>query len=416
MQERVVGFAAAVAEVERQGELLPARDTEQLGIGAALGRVLAGALLADRDFPPFARSTRDGFAVASEFVLQQLRIQLRLLGEVRAGARWTGSPVAAGSCVEIMTGAPLPAGADAVVMVEHVERQGDGSIVVPAERWPSAGTNVVAAGSEARRGETVVADGTRLEARHLGMAGACGAAELQVYRRPRIAVLATGDELVDVGEAPGPEQIRNSNSYALAAAVSRSGGDAVILPVARDTVENLRAQMTAAFECDLAVFAGGVSAGKYDLAEKVLSEEFGAEFFFTGVKMQPGRPVVFGKTAAGKYFFGLPGNPVSALVTFGLLARPLVAAMSGERGWKPQFALARLADELKMAAGLTRFLPAQLESNLRGASAPEVSVRRVRWQGSGDMAALARANSYLVVPESGCDWRAGELVPIWTGE
>jgi molybdopterin molybdotransferase len=407
MAERLVGYPEAVAEVERHGAHLPARRSERIRLGDALGRVIAGDLAADRDFPPFARSTRDGFAVAAEFA----QLELRILGEVRAGQRWAGARVQSGECVEIMTGAPLPGGTDAVVMLEHVARLGDGKIAVSPERWPTAGANVVAAGSEASRGEVVLQAGTRLQARHIGMAAACGAAEVAAFAKPRVAVLATGDELVDVAETPGPEQIRNSNSYALAAVVERAGGEAVVIPVARDTVDSLVAQMRLALACELAIFAGGVSAGKYDLAEKVLAEEFGAEFFFTGVKMQPGRPAVFGRTAAAQYFFGLPGNPVSALVTFGLLAQPLLAAMCGERGWKAQFVLARLAEDVRVAAGLTRFLPALLESEISGAT-----VARVAWQGSGDMAALARANSYLVVPEAGCDWRAGELVTVWTGE
>jgi len=412
MSERVVRFAEAVAEVERHAALLHEPPSERVALTASLRRVLAGDIVADRDFPPFARSTRDGFAMSSNSGLRDSKqIQLRMLGEVRAGEGWTGAALTSGECVEIMTGASLPAGADAVVMVEHVQRLVSGEIAIPLERWPATGANVVAAGSEARRGTTVLERGTRLAARHIGMAAACGTVELEVYRRPRVALLATGDELVDLAETPGPEQIRNSNSYALASAVEDACGQPVILRVAQDNVESLRTQMQLAFECDLAVFAGGVSAGKYDLAEKVLAEEFGAEFFFTGVRMQPGRPVVFGKTAAGKYFFGLPGNPVSALVTFGLLARPLLAAMCGERGWKPQFVSARLGDDVKMEPGLTRFLPARLEAGLTGAM-----VRRVPWQGSGDMAALARANSYLVVDDAGCDWKADAWVTVWMGD
>jgi len=407
MAERMVGFAEAVAEVERHCAQLPTPGSERIRLTSALGRVLAGDILADRNFPPFARSTRDGFAVATSFVYTELHI----LGEVRAGQRWTGSPVKAGECVEIMTGAPLPAGLDGVVMVEHVERLADARVAIPADRWPVTGANVVAAGSEARSGDVVVNAGTRLEARHVGMAAACGAVEVGVMRRLRVAVLATGDELVDLTETPGPEQIRNSNSYALAAAVEGAGGDAVVVAAARDTAESLAAQMRLAFEADLAIFAGGVSAGKYDLAEEVLAEEFGAEFFFTGVRMQPGRPVVFGMTESGKYFFGLPGNPVSALVTFRLLARRMLVALAGEQGWQPQFVLARLAEDVRFGAGLTRFLPAQIQTDLAGAK-----VRQVPWRGSGDMAALARANGYLVVPEAGCDWRSGELVTIWTGE
>ena len=406
-EDLVLGFAEAVACVRRHAAAMPAGRSERVGLRDAAGQVLAHDVLADRDFPPFRRSTRDGFAVKAGSGKN-----FRLLGEVRAGDAWRGEPLTAETCVAIMTGAPVPEGADAVVMLEHVRREGD-AVVLDAERVVGSGQNVVAAGSEALRGSTVLQAGTRLGAAHIGMAAACGQAELTVYARPRVAILATGDELVEVTETPGPQQIRNSNSYELAAAVEAAGGEAVVLQTARDTVESLKQQLRLAFDCDLALVAGGVSAGKYDLAERVLQDAFHAEFFFTGVRMQPGKPVVFGRTATGKtdtgrYFFGLPGNPVSALVTFGLLARPLLAALCGQAAWQPRMLSARLEEDVEVAPGLARFFPARITYALDGAT-----VRRVPWQGSGDMAALAASTGFLVLPEDAGLLRAGAIVTVW---
>jgi len=378
--------------------------SESVEIRAAAGRVLAEDILADRDFPAFARSTRDGFAVSAKGQREH-----RVLGEIRAGQRWNGASVSAGTCVAIMTGAPLPEGADAVVMLEHVEQSGD-LIKLRSGREIRAGDNVVQRGSEAAQGSVVAPAGTRLRPAQLSMAAACGCAKLMVHHRPRVAILATGDELVDVDKQPGPEQIRNSNSYALAAAVEQAGSEAVVLAPANDTRESLVQQLNLAFDCDLVLLAGGVSAGKYDLAESVLAENFGAEFFFTGVRIQPGRPVVFGR-ARGKYFFGLPGNPVSALVTFGLLARSMLAGLAGEKSWQPRFALARLQHKMPAAGKLTRILPAQIFHSISG-----TSVRQVPWKGSGDMAALSASNGFIVLPEGTGEHAEGEIVTVWLAD
>jgi molybdopterin molybdotransferase len=312
-----------------------------------------------------------------------------------------------------MTGAPVPAGADAVVMVEHVGREGD-EIAVEKGREVRAGANIVKAGSEARQGDLLVPMGTRLGAGELGMIAACGHGELRVWARPKVAIIATGDELVEAGETPGPWQIRNSNSFTLAAQVERAGGEAVVLRAAKDTEESLAERLKEARGCRLVLLAGGVSAGKYDLVEKVLVERLGAERLFTGVTMQPGRPLVFGRIPGGDdvetHFFGLPGNPVSAMVTFALFGRQMVAALSGEQEWSPEFAGARLEEDVVMAPGLTRFLPAKVTEDIRGPR-----VRRVPWHGSGDMAAVARANGFLVVPEDAGELRAGEWVTVLRG-
>lgn len=414
MSERVLSYAAAVEVVEAEAERVrweEKKSWEKVTLDAASGRVLAEGVKADRDFPPFDRSTRDGFAVRTADV--EVGRKLRVRGEVRAGQQWKGEVIGEGECVEVMTGAPVPAGADAVVMVEQVRRDGD-EIVFEAGRELKPGANIVATGKEAQRGEALIEPGTRMGAGELGLAAACGYGELRVWSRPRVAVIATGDELVEIGETPGAWQIRNSNSHMLAAQVERAGGEAVVLGAAKDTEKSLAERLREAKGCPLVLLAGGVSAGKYDLVEKVLMEKLGAQRLFTGVRMQPGRPLVFGRFNGGEdveaHFFGLPGNPVSAMVTFALFGRRMVAALAGERNWSPQFAGARLEEEVTIAPGLTRFLPALVTEDIAGAR-----VKRVPWHGSGDMAAAARGNGFLVVPEDAGVMRAGEWATVLRG-
>ena len=233
-------------------------------------------------------------------------------------------------------------------------------------------------------------------------AAACGAAHLSVFARPRVAIVATGDELVEMDQKPLPQQIRNSNSYSLAAQVMAAGAEPVRLPIARDERTHLEGIIRTALENDLLLLSGGVSMGKYDLVEEVLLS-LGAEFFFNGALIQPGKPVVFGKL--GKlYFFGLPGNPVSTMVTFSLFVEPLLGALCGDAGRAPRFAQGALASDVHVKTGLTRFLPARLR--------PDLTVEPVSWQGSGDLANTSRSNCFLVVPADRPLLAAGETVTI----
>ena len=373
----------------------------------AAGLALAEDLRADRDFPPFPRSTRDGFAVRSEN-LKNVPARLRCVGEIRAGATSEQSDItlADGEAVAIMTGAPVPHGADAVVMIEHTQR--DGEIVV-VERQVATGENIVAAGAEARRGEVMVPRGTRVNHVVTAVAAAIGCPELAVHRRPRVAILATGDEVIDVNLRPGPNEIRNSNSYSLAAQVQAAGGEPVILPVARDEPEELALLLRKGLEADLLLITGGVSMGKYDLVEPVLAS-FEARMFFTGAQIQPGKPVVFGEVTSDEGttpFFGLPGNPVSTMVTFQLFARAVLDALAGAMPQPLTLACASLKAEFTTNVGLTRFLPAKLSG---GPRCPEVEL--VRWHGSGDLMAAAQANCYIVVPPDRERFAAGETITV----
>jgi molybdopterin molybdotransferase len=360
--------------------------TEDLPLLEAQSRVLAAALLADRDQPPFDRSTRDGFALRAAGWTAEATLEI--IGQVRAGQLWSGPALAPSQAIEIMTGAPIPSGADAVLMVEHANRSGK-TLTPNAPRTLIPGENIVPRGSEARAGSPVVPSGTRIGPAEIALAATCGKQRLEVFAKPAAAILATGDELVELDRTPAPQQIRNSNSYSIAALVSAAGGEPIRLPIARDLRDDIRSRILAARAANLLILSGGVSMGEYDLVEEVLAT-FGAEFFFTGVRMQPGRPVVFGRLPARDgarelHFFGLPGNPISTQVTFHCFAELFLRVLAGEPNPAPKWALATLAEPMAAKLGLTRLLPARLEGTV---------VATTPWQGSGDLAANARANCY----------------------
>ncbi len=384
----------------------------------AAGRVLAQPLEADEDQPAFPRSTRDGFACrAAEAASHEL---LAIAGSTHAGQSPAG-PLPLGAAWEIMTGAPVPAGADAVAMIEHVEHAGNHVRLLPP-RTIAAGDNIVPRGAQAHKGEVLLQPGCVLGPAQIALAAACGYSVLEVFARLAVAILTTGDELVPVDAAPGPGQIRNSNAPMLAALVTAAGGEARVLPAAADRTEALDAALAEAADADLLLISGGVSAGKFDLVEPALAR-FGARFHFTGVRIQPGKPLVFGelpRSAAETMrhgretlpFFGLPGNPISSAVTFQLFAAPVLAALGGKRELGPRFALATLAQATDRHAkpGLTRFLPARCNFNPPPNKLPQVET--VPWHGSGDLAAFARSNCFVVVPESSGSLEAGTVVRI----
>jgi len=448
----ILSFPDALTTVLTHAEnLRPDAALEEVGLQDALGRVLARPLHADLDQPPFDRSTRDGYAVRAE----DLNHPLRLIGSIRAGEAWQGPDLATGQALEIMTGAPVPSGANAVLMLEHATLEGD-TLHAEAGRTLKPGENIVPRAAEASAGSQLLPAGSRLGAAEISVAASCGATKLPVFAKPGVSIVATGDELVDVNQTPAPHQIRNSNSHSLAALVTAEGGAPWRLPIARDTVEDLRARLVTAMTTDLILFSGGVSAGKFDLVEQVLAEA-NAEFLFTGALIQPGKPIVFGRIprllkqqtsaeegsteASGEeplkgpgfspainsaekigalapegmqgssedytYFFGLPGNPISTQVCFHLFVAPLLRSLAGRTDLAPSFAEARLSADVKGGAKVTRFLPAELSSAWDG-----VTVTVLNWQGSGDIATNARANGYAVLPTDIEQFRAGETVRV----
>jgi molybdopterin molybdotransferase len=402
----VLSFEDARRVVEEQAALVEQNETDFVDLLAAAGRVLAEPVQADRDIPPFPRSTRDGYAVRAED-LASLPATLNVIGEIKAGEKIEAIPahVDSGQSVSIMTGAPLPLGTDSVVMVEYTSREGAQVVIAKAV---ARGDNFVPSGAEARQGSVLLNTGTRLDESSIALAASVGKARLNVFKRPQVAVLTTGDEIVGIESTPGPTQIRNSNSYSLAAQIQHAGGEARLMPVAPDESQALRRFIEDGLKSDLLLLTGGVSMGRYDLVEQVLSG-LHAEFFFTGAKIQPGRPVVFGRSNAGRYFFGLPGNPISTMVTFELFARPMLEALSGQQPRRLQFLHARLKAEIRVKQGLKRFLPAILSGEFENSQ-----VELVAWQGSGDIAATAHANCYIVVPADRERIPAGDWVAVMT--
>src|SRR5215510_5158105 len=339
----VLSFADARHTVETQARHIRPSRSERISLLEARGRVLAGALYADRDFPPFPRAARDGYAVRSADLVR-LPANLEVIAEIKAGARPEDIPklIQSGEATAIMTGAPAPPGADAVVMVEYTNRN---LTRVEITRGVASGENVVPAGSEARQGDLLLPSGTFLDEAGIAVAASLGKTQIPVYSKSQVAIVSTGDEVVPVDAQPGPTQIRNSNSYSLAAQVQGAGAIPVLLPIAPDEPKRLREISEQGLQADLLLLAGGVSMGKYDLVEQVL-HDLHAEFFFTGAQIQPGRPIVFGRTR-DKYFFGLPGNPVSTMVTFELFVRPIIDALAGRSPSKLRFVHAKLKSEIR---------------------------------------------------------------------
>ena len=385
--QKMDGLAAAASK-----EVVPLND--------AAGRVLAEPVTADRDYPPFNRSTRDGYAVLASDVADP-PARLKLLGETRAGeaSKFCIQP---GEAVHIMTGAPGPEGSDAVVMQEY-SRQADGDIIL--ESGVPSGKNLIFKGAEAGAGSIVLEPGAELGYPEVALLGSVGKSEVNVYRRPRVAILSTGDEVLEIEANPEPFQIRNSNAYSLAAQVRRQGGEPEILTIAPDELSRTQELVEQGLDADLLLISGGASAGKYDYVERVL-RELGAEFFFTRVAIQPGKPLVFG-CVRNKPVFGLPGNPISTMVTFEVFARIALHRLSGRRSSPLPFTYARLGEDFKHKPVLTRFLPATIEGDYG-----DTTVNPLKWQGSGDLAAFAGADCFLVATPDRSSWKAGEWISV----
>ena len=385
---------------ERVRECATTPTAETVPLDVAAGRVLASDVLADRDYPPFNRSARDGFAVIAADVAR-IPAVLEVLGETRAGepSKFNLEPRQA---VEIMTGAPAPGSADAVVMVEDSVRAGSS---VTLQRSIASGRNLIMAGSEAAKGDCVLQSGTRIAYPQVALLGTVGCASVPVYREPEVAILSTGDEVLPVDARPESYQIRNSNAHSLAAQVRRRGGKPRILPVAPDELGETRRLIEDGLRSDLLLLSGGVSMGKHDLVEQVLSD-LGAEIFFTKVRVQPGKPLVFARVGS-RPVFGLPGNPLSTMVTFEVFASIAVDLLGGRAASPLPFQQVPLAEPFQHKPVLTRFLGARI-----GGEYGESRVRPERGQGSGDVAAFARVDCLLVASENRASWDLGEAIEV----
>lgn len=381
--------------IERVSAARERPEAEIVPLDLAVDRVLAADVYADRDYPPADRSVRDGFAIRAVDVPGELFVA----GEIAAGSSAT-LELLPGQAIEIMTGAVVPAGADSVVMVEHVTVTGDRVLV---ERPAQPGDFINSLGSEARMGDTVLRAGVRLGYAQIAMLASVGVVQVPVFRKPVVAIVATGDEIVEPHETPLPHQIRNSNAHSLAAQVRQAGGQPEILPIARDNFEATAALIERGLGANLLLISGGVSAGKYDLVEQVLAR-FDADFFFDRVLIQPGQPLVFGR-AGSKFFFGLPGNPASTMVCFAIFARAAVELLSGQNSVSLPMLESVLSADFKHRPGLTRFLPANLSED--GAT-----VTPAQWTGSADIAAMARSNAFLVADPEKPEYKAGERIRV----
>lgn len=371
-----------------------------------LERVLADDVRSPLALPPWDNASMDGYAVRAADLggaSTDAPVSLRVVGTIPAGTSTT-HVLQAGEALRIMTGAPVPAGADSVVRVEDTDG-GTSVVLVRSDR--DAGRNVRLRGEDVGRGDVVVAGGTPLHAAHLGLLASIGQATLRVRRRPRVAVLASGDELVDVDrfdDVLAGAKIVTSNSYALHAAIQEAGGIPVPLGVVGDDPVALRERLLAGGEdCDLLITSGGVSVGAFDYTRDVLSE-LGVTMRFWRVRMRPGAPVGFGMLR-GTPWLGLPGNPVSSLVTFELFARPALRKMQGYSLLFRRTVRARLTEAVTLAAPLTHFLRAVVSAAPDGYEA-----RLTGPQGSGLLTSMARANALLVIPPEPARREAGEAV------
>ena len=375
-------------EEARRRVLAAARPAppEPVALADALGRTLAADVVATADLPPFDTSSMDGFAVRAADVAA-VPATLPVAATVHAGT--VGGAVPPGEAVAVMTGAPLPPGADAVVPVEWARRPSADRVVV--ERSAEAGRNVRRAGEAVRAGDTVLAGGALVTPAAVGLLASIGAAEVSVCRRPRLAVVATGDELVEAGVPLGPGQIWNANGPALAAQVAAAGGAVVGPLVARDTAAAVSAALDAAQDADVVVFAGGVSMGERDLVRSEL-ERRGVAWSFWKVRQRPGKPLAFG-TWAGRPVVGLPGNPVSAAVGFEVYVRPLLAAVLG-RPAPPAPERAVLAEPIAKAEGLHTFARVVAERGGDG----RLRLRPAGGQGSHVARSLADADGLAHLP------------------
>jgi len=398
----MISVAEAIQIVRQQTAPLA---TERVRIEQTLGRVLAADVVADTDLPPFDRSQMDGYAVRAQDVTA-VPARLRIVGESAAGKGWHHE-LEAGQAVRIMTGAPVPAGADSVQQVELTTELKDGSVVELLEPV-EAGRSIVKRGSEITAGEIVLRAGTTINAAMMAVLAAFGYAQVEVFRKPRVAVLATGTELVPVDQKPGQDQIRDSNNYSITAYAELAGAVTERMPLTGDETSLLKQQISdAAKRCDLIVTSGGVSMGVYDLTKAAL-RELDAEIFFERVALRPGKPTVFARLPNGTFVFGLPGNPVSVAVTFNLFARAALLTMQGTAEPALKRETAVLARSVKGTTERDSYLPAQLTTN----DDAELVAFPLKWGGSSDFVAFALTTALLIVPADVKTIEAGSLVSV----
>ena len=381
----MIPVSAAIQIVLRHARPL---GPEEVALAQTMNRILASDVIADTDLPPFDRAQMDGYAIRADDVAQT-PARLRIVGESAAGAGWHHE-MKGGEAVRIMTGAPLPKGADAVQQVELTHEDKDTvAILAPVD----AGRSIVRQASEIKAGQTVLCAGQQINAAMIATLASFGYAQVKVGRRPRVAVMATGSELVDVHQKPARDQIRDSNNYTIEAYAAQSNGVVERLPLAGDDTEELKRNIRQGAErSDILITSGGVSMGVYDFTKAAL-KELGAEIFFERVALRPGKPTVFARLG-NSLVFALPGNPVSVAVTFNLFVRPALRAMQGAMETTLPHEHALLTRDLKGSVDRESYLPAILRTNDKGALLAEP----LKWGGSSDFVGFAKATALIDVP------------------
>ncbi|HVB72142.1 MAG TPA: gephyrin-like molybdotransferase Glp [Ktedonobacteraceae bacterium] len=376
-------------------------SASQVPLSEALGLVLTEDIIAQEDMPPFANSAMDGFALLSQDSKARdgQPARLRVTGTVAAGYV-AEHAVTEGTAMRIMTGAPVPAGADTVIQVELTRADSPASEWVEILEPVAPGNNIRPAGEDMRRGQTVLASGTEIGPWEIGILATLGWATVPVIQRPRVAILGTGDEVIDVDQPLQPGKIRNSNSYLLEASVSRAGAVAHRLGIARDTVESLREKFSEATQADLIITSGGVSVGDFDLVKDIMTEQGAINFW--RINMRPGKPVAFGHIGHVP-LLGLPGNPVSAAVTFELFGRPVIRKMLGHTRLLRQQIEVTVEDGVSDVAMRRHYVRARVEWR-----AGHFVARTTGNQGSNIMTSLLHANALVIVPEGGVKVRPGD--------
>lgn len=376
-------------------------EVTEIDLLAAQGHALAESVVSQSDFPAAERSAMDGYAVRAADTSEAGRM-LEVVAEVRAGQPAAGVSVAAGQAVRIMTGAVVPPGADAVVMVERTETIGTR---VTVREVVQHGQNVRRCGEELARGALVVEAGSPVHAPDIAALAALGRTRLRVFRRPTAHVLSTGDELVEPEQEPGEHQVRNSNARSLLAQLGELGIAGRYLGIAPDERRSLDSLLREGLSSDLLLVTGGVSVGTYDLVGEALAAS-GMRLLFHGVSIKPGKPVLAGRSGSC-LVFGLPGNPVSSFTCFFLLVAPAIRRLMGFRRWQNIPVTARLRAPIRQRAGpRTTYHLARLEPHAGG-----IGAQAVRTSGSGDVFALSRANGFLITPAGSGDIAPGAELP-----
>ncbi|OHB99231.1 MAG: hypothetical protein A3G70_03915 [Planctomycetes bacterium RIFCSPLOWO2_12_FULL_39_13] len=395
----MISVDEATQIVLKKVKILPPKNVR---LEVALGLCLAENIKSDLDMPPFNRSAMDGYAVIAKDIIN-LPVDLDVIETIRAGYN-PKKRIKKGQAAKIMTGSVVPQGADAVVKVEETKSQDNGKRVRVFKKTKK-GSNIARKGEDLRTGKIVLSKGTKIRPQEVGILAAVGANTVKVFSAPSVGIISTGDELVEITRKPKPWQIRNSNSFSIAAQARQLVEDIEIMGIVGDNKNRIKSVVKKGFKKDILILSGGVSMGEYDLVGEVL-KDFGVSIFFEKVALRPGKPTVFGKKD-DTIIFALPGNPVSALVTFELFVRPCIKKMMGFLSYENVVLHAELEKEIKLKKKRREYRPAYLR-HING----KWKVSIIEWHGSGDLFSTTKANCLLIIRESAERLSIGDTVEV----